>query len=329
MLKVAVLDDYQRISHKYADWSEVQQLYDVTVFDRSLSVPDEAAEVLAPFDAICLVRERMPVPRALIERLPNLKLICITGRYNRTLDAFAARDHGITVLHTRWRGRSHLGTSELAWALIHALARHIPYETMKMRQGGWQNSVGITLSGRTLGLLGLGRQGKLMVPVAKAFDMNVIAWSQNLTKEDAEAVGVTRVEKDELFQQSDILSVHVVLGERTRGLIGARELGLMKPTAYMVNTSRGPIIQEAALVEALKNNTIRGAGLDVFDQEPLPDDSPLRSLTNALLTPHLGYTVEEFFTVAYEDTVENLIAYAKSEPIRLLDPETNYSSVPR
>lgn len=327
MLKIALLDDYQHLSQTYADWSEVKKFAEITVFDRPLRVPDEAAEVLAPFDVVCHIRERMPMPRELIERLPNLKFIGVSGRYHRTLDAGAAVERGIVVSHTGL-GKSGRGTSELAWSLIHALARHIPYETNKMKSGGWQDSVGIQLYGRTLGLIGLGKQGKLMVPVAKAFEMNVIAWSQNLTAEAAAEAGATRVDKDELFRQSDIISVHVVLGDRTRGIVGAHELSLMKPGALLVNTSRGPIIQEAALLDALHQNRIRAA-VDVYDVEPLPDQHPLREAPNVLLTPHLGYTVEEFFQVAYQDTVENILAWHSGSPIRLLDKDNNFSSPPR
>jgi phosphoglycerate dehydrogenase-like enzyme len=215
----------------------------------------------------------------------------------------------------------------MAWGLIVALARHIPLEAGNMRRGGWQSTVGITLAGRTLGLLGLGRQGRKMVPTARALGMNVIAWSQNLTEEAAASVGAKRVDKETLFRESDVLSVHVVLGERTRGIVGRNELALMKPRALLVNTARGPIVDEAALIEALREQRIGGAGLDVFDREPLPDDHPLRALPNTVLTPHLGYNVEEFFEVAYADTVENIAAFMAGTPIRVLTPDRNASSV--
>lgn len=328
-LKIAVLDDYLHLSQQSADWSKLASTCEIKVFDRRLSVPDEAAEVLKPFDIISLVRERMPVPRALIERLPNLKMIGVTGMYNRTLDVAAAKERGIVVSHTELRAPYNKATYELAWGLIFSVARHIPYEANEMRQGGWQHTAGITMAGRTLGLLGLGRQGRNMVPVAKALGMDVIAWSQNLTAETAAEFGARRVEKDELFKLSDVLSVHLVLGDRSRGLVGARELALMKPSAILINTARGPIVDEAALVDALRERRIYGAGLDVYDHEPLPDDHVLRTLPNVVLTPHLGYAVQEFFQKAYGDTVENITAFLSGRPIRILTPERNDSSLVR
>jgi len=325
-MKIAILNDYLRLSQQSADWSKIASTCEITVFDRAIT-PDEAALTLAPFDIICTLRERMPISRELIAQLPNLKMIAITGLYNRTLDAAAATERGIVVSYTELRGSYRKATCELTWGLILAVARHIPFEASKMRQGGWQNSAGFTLFGRTLGLLGLGRQGRYMVPVAKAFGMDVIAWSQNLTAEFAAQHGVRRVEKDELFAGSDVLSVHLVLGERTRGMVGARELALMKPTAILVNAARGPIIDETALIAALREKRIAGAGLDVFTHEPLPDDSPLRVLPNVVLTPHQGHNVQEFFQVAYSDVVENITAFLGGKPIRILTPERNASNV--
>jgi D-3-phosphoglycerate dehydrogenase len=326
-MKIAILDDYTGQSQRVADWSGIAKTCDITVFDRPLSVPDEAAEVLQPFHIVSLIRERMPMPRTLIERLPNLRMVAITGLYNRTLDVAAANERGVVVSHTELRGSYHRATSELAWGLMLAVARHIPHEAARMRRGGWQETVGFTLAGKTLGLLGLGRQGRNMVPVAKALGMKVIAWSTNLTEAAAAEAGAERVERDEFFRQSDVLSVHLVLGDRSRGIVGAREFGLMKPTAILVNTARGPIVDEAALIEALSSRRIAGAGLDVFAQEPLPDDHPLRALPNAVLTPHLGYNVEEFFSIAYPDTVENIAAFLAGEPIRVLTAERNSSSL--
>src|SRR5262245_5639103 len=220
-MKIAVLDDYLHLSQKSADWSKLPHCCEITVFDRPLAVPDEAARVLEPFHVLCHIRERTPMPRALIERLPNLKFIAITGQYHRTLDVAAATERGIVVSHSQMRGSYSKATSELAWGLMLSVARHIPYESNEMRKGGWQHTAGITLAGRTLGLLGLGRQGRYMVPVAKALDMEVIAWSQNLTAEVAAQFGARRGEKDELFRSSDVLSVQLVLGERTRGIGGA------------------------------------------------------------------------------------------------------------
>ena len=328
-MKIAVLDDYLHLSQKSADWSKLPPQCEVTVFGRPLKVPDEAAEALQPFDAISLIRERTPVPRALIERLPNLKLICITGHYHRTLDVAAANEHGIVVSHTQlFRGTYNKATSELAWGLMFAVARHIPYESSEMKKGGWQHTAGITLNGRTLGLVGLGRQGRNMVPTAKALGMNVIAWSPNLTQATASEFGVTRVDKDELFAASDVVSLHMVLAESTRNIVGARELELMKPGAILINTARGPLVEEQALVDALREERI-AAGLDVYHVEPLPDDHVLRTLPNVVLTPHLGYATQEFFRVAYEDTVENLVAFANGEPIRILTPERNDSRLAR
>jgi D-3-phosphoglycerate dehydrogenase len=271
----------------------------------------------------------MPISRALIERLPNLKMIAITGVYNRTLDVAAATERGIVVSYTELRGSYRKATCELAWGLILSVARHIPHEASEMRKGGWQHSAGITLAGRTLGLIGLGRQGRYMVPVAKAFGMDVIAWSRNLTEPAAAEAGAKRVDKDALFRTSDVVSVHLVLGERSRGTVGARELALMKPTALLVNTARGPIVDEKALIAALQERRIAGAGLDVFEQEPLPDGHVLRTLDNVVLTPHQGHNVREFYEVAFNDVVENIEAFVKGKPIRILTPERNNSSLVR
>ena len=325
-MKIAILNDYLRCSQVSADWSHIAKTCDITVFDRAIPQV-EAAATLKPFDIISTLRERMPINRELLAQLPNLKMLAITGLYNRTLDVAAATERGIVVSFTELRGSYRKATSELTWGLMLAVARHIPFETNKMRQGGWQNTAGFTLHGRTLGLLGLGRQGRYMVPVAKAFGMEVISWSQNLTAEFAAQHGVRRVEKDELFAQSDVLSVHLVLGERTRKMVGARELALMKPSAILINTARGPIIDEDALIAALRDKRIAGAGLDVFTHEPLADDSPLRSLPNVVLMPHQGHNVEEFFQVAYTDVVENITAFLAGKPIRILTPERNASNV--
>ena len=325
-MKIAVMNDYLRLSQSVADWSALAATCEITVFDRAIA-QDEAAATLKPFDIICTLRERMPISRELIAQLPNLKMIAITGLYNRTLDVAAAIERGIVVSYTELRGTYRKATCELTWGLIHAVARHISFEANKMRVGGWQNTAGITLCSRTLGLLGLGRQGRYMVPVAKAFGMEVIAWSQNLTAEFAVQHGVRRVEKDELFAMSDVLSVHLVLGERSRGIVRARELALMKPSAILVNTARGPIIDENALIATLRENRIAGAGLDVFTHEPLADDSPLRALPNVVLTPHQGHNVQEFYQVAFSDVVENITAFLSGKPIRILTPERNASNV--
>ena len=325
-LKIAVLDDYLRLSQQSADWSTIARTCDITVFERPLSVPDEAADTLVPFDIISLIRERMPMPAALIERLSNLKMIAVTGLYNRTLDVETARKRGIVMSYTELRGPYRKATCELTWGLVLSLARNIPLEAANMRSGGWQQTAGFALAGKTIGLLGLGRQGRHMVPVAKAFGMQVTAWSPNLTVEAAAEVGVRRVEKDELFSTSDVLTIHLVLSERSRGIVGARELALMKPTAILVNPARGPLVDETALIAALSDRRIAGAGLDVYAQEPLPADHPLRGLPNVVLTPHLGFGVREFYESAYTDTVENIEAFLAGKPIRILTPERNRSA---
>jgi phosphoglycerate dehydrogenase-like enzyme len=324
-LRVAILDDYLGLARPSTDWSPLERRCDVTTFDRPLAHAPDAARILAPFDIVCLMRERMPFGDDLMAQLPNLKMICVTGPYCRPLDIEAAVRRGIVVSHTELRGTYRKATCELTWGLILAVARRIPQECESMRRGGWQTSAGFTLAGRTLGLLGLGRQGRHMVPIAKAFGMDAIAWSPNLTSEAAAAVGVQRVEKDELFARSDVLSVHLVLGERSRGLVDAAMLARMKRSAILVNAARGAIVDEAALVEALRTGRIAGAGLDVYAQEPLPADHPLRSLPNVVLTPHQGHNVREFYEVAFTDVVENITAFLDGAPIRLLDPARNAS----
>ena len=327
-MKIAVLNDYLRLSQQVADWSKIAATGEITVFDQAIAAED-AARVLAPFDIVVTLRERMPITRALLERLPNLKMIAITGLYNRTLDVTAATERGIVVSYTELRGAYRKATCELAWGLMLSVARHIPYEANEMRKGGWQHTAGITLAGRTLGLLGLGRQGRYMVPVAKAFGMNVIAWSTNLKPEAAAEAGARYVTKEELYRTSDVLSIHLALGERSRKAVGAAELALMKPTALLINTARGPIVDEQALIEALRERRIAGAGLDVFEQEPLPEKHPLRELDNVVLTPHQGHNVREFYEVAFHDVVENIEAFLAGSPIRILAPERNNSSLVR
>ncbi|ORW29462.1 hydroxyacid dehydrogenase [Mycobacterium paraense] len=321
--KVAILDDYAGLALDLADWSRVQSRSKVTVFNRHLSEA-EAAEELRPFDVICTMRERMALPRTLIERLPNLKLITIVGRSLPNLDMAAAGEHGVLVAHSDFanpRFRSvRDATPELAWGLMIATVRNLAEEHRSMRAGGWQTTTGMTLSGKTIGLLGLGRTGSRMAEYAKAFGMQVIAWSQNLTDEAAAAVGARRVDKATLFSDSDVVSIHLVLSERTRGLVGRAEVALMKPHAYLINTSRGPIVDEAALIDALRTGRIAGAGLDVYDAEPPPPDHPLRSLRNVTLSPHLGYVTREMLGAFYEDTVEAVVAWLDGAPIRIANP---------
>ena len=320
-MKIAILDDYQHVALKMADWSGIAKHHQIDVIDKPLAVPDQAMRVLAPYDVICMLRERTAAPRELLANLPNLKLLAITGREHRTLDLKAATERGILVCHSSAHAGAHQGTPELAFALMLAAIRHIPLEDRAIREGTWQSSLGIQLYGRTLGLVGLGKIGRKVARVAQAFEMNVIAWSQNLTAESAAEAGVRRVEKDELFRQADIVSLHLVLGERTQGIVGAHELSLMKPTALIVNTARGPLIDEDALVDALKNRRIAGAGLDVYWEEPIPHDHPLLKLDNTVLTPHLGYVVEESYRAFYGDLVEAVTAWLDGKPIRMSNPE--------
>ncbi len=320
-MKIAILDDYQHVALKMADWSDLGKRCQIDVIDKPLMVPDQAMRVLAPYDVICMLRERTAAPRELLANLPNLKLLAITGPKHRTLDMDAATEHGILVCHSSAHAGAHQGTPELAFALMFAAIRHIPQEDRAIREGQWQSSLGIQLFGRTLGLVGLGKIGRKVASVAQAFGMNVIAWSQNLTDESAAEAGVKRVEKDELFCQSDIISLHLVLSERTHGVVGRHELSLMKPSAYIVNTSRGPLIDEAALIYTLRNRRIAGAGLDVYWQEPIPYDHPLLTLDNTVLTPHLGYVVEESYRAFYGDLVEAVTAWLDGKPIRMSNPE--------
>jgi len=324
MPKVAVLDDYAGLALRLADWSPVQARSELTVFDRHLSEA-EAADALRPFDVVCTLRERMAFPRTLIARLPHLKLITIVGKSLPNLDMAAASEHGVLVAHSDFahpRFRSvRDATPELAWGLLIATVRNLAEEHRRMRDGAWQSTAGVTLSGKTLGLLGLGRVGKRMAEYAKAFDMPVIAWSQHLTEEAAAAAGARRVDKTTLFAAADVVSIHVVLSERTRGLIGAPELALMKPGAYLINTSRGPIVDETALIAALRTGRIAGAGLDVYDIEPLATDHPLRELPTVTLSPHLGYVTREMLGAFYSDTVEAVLAWLNGSPVRIANPQ--------
>ncbi len=316
MIRIAILDDYQQVAPKMADWHRLGSDCQIDVFDRNLPTVEKAAATLEPYDVICLMRERMPMPRELFEQLPNLKLLVTTGGHNRTVDAEAAVEHGVTFCHTGG-GESLHATPEMAWALILAAMRHIPEEHQRMRQGRWQETLGTILHGRTIGLLGLGRMGARMVPVAKAFGMTPIAWSRNLTPERAEEAGAEYVSKEDLFRRSDVISIHLVLGDRSLGLVGADEIALMKPGALLVNTSRGPIIDEAAMIEALNKGRIRAA-LDVYDVEPLPADHALRTIDNVVLAPHLGYVTEGAYRQFYGEMVENIEAWIAGNPIRVL-----------
>jgi phosphoglycerate dehydrogenase-like enzyme len=301
--KIAVLDDYQNVALNSADWSAIRERADIAVFQNHLADPDAVIGRLLPFDIVCVMRERTPLPRTVIERLPNLKLIASTGPVNAAIDVAAAGDHGIAVVHTGYRSDP---TIELTWALILASARNIVTESNSVRVGAWQQTVGTDLRGKTLGILGLGRIGSQVARIGSAFGMNPVAWSQNLTLQAAKAAGATLVSKDQLFEQADILTIHLVLSGRTRSLVGSSELGRMKPTARLINASRGPIVDEQALIGALKNRQIAGAAVDVFDIEPLPASHPFRTLDNVLATPHIGYVSHGLYKTFYEETVSNV-----------------------
>src|ERR1700683_2730910 len=311
--RISLLDDYQNVALGSADWSVLLDRADITVFHNHLADPKAVIERLLPFDVICVMRERTPLPRNILERLPNLKLIASTGPVNSSIDVAAAGDHGIAVVHTGYRSDP---TIEFTWALILASARHIVTESNSVRSGGWQQTVGTDLRGKTLGILGLGRVGSQVARVGSAFGMDLIAWSQNMTPEAAEAAGATLVPKDQLFERADILTIHLVLSSRTRGLVGAGELERMKPTARLINASRGPILEEQALISVLKNKQIAGAAIDVFDIEPLPPSHAFRTLDTVLATPHIGYVSHSLYKTFYEDTVSNIRKWLDTRPCK-------------
>ncbi|HEY2176804.1 MAG TPA: D-2-hydroxyacid dehydrogenase family protein [Mycobacteriales bacterium] len=315
MTRVAVLDDYQDVAESLADWASLPDGTEVVFFSYHLTDVDALVERLAEFDVVVLMRERTAFPRSLIARLPRLKLIVTAAMRNVAIDVDAARDHGVVVSGTEGSGGA---TLDLTWGLILALLRHLPAEDAALRAGRWQTTLGVDLAGKTLGLLGLGRLGSGVARVGRAFGMEVIAWSEHLTAERAAEVGATRVERDELFSAADILSIHVVLSDRTRGLVGAKELAAMKPTAYLINTSRGPIVDETALIDALHARQIAGAGLDVYDVEPLPMTHPLRSAPHTVLTPHIGFVTRETYRQWYSGAVEDIAAFLSGKPIRVL-----------
>jgi len=308
-MKVAILDDYQDVALRLADWSAVRRRAEITVFNDHLADPAAVVERLRPFDVVCVMRERTPLSRDILQQLPRLKLIASTGPRNAAIDMRAAAERGIVVTAT---GYESTPTIELSWALILASARHLAREAASVRDGGWQTRIGTNLRGKCLGVIGLGNIGKEVARIALAFGMTVIAWSQNLTSEIASAAGATLVDKDALFRQADIVTIHLILSRRTSGLVGAAELALMKPTAWLVNTSRGPIVDEAALIEALQARRIAGAALDVFEIEPLPADHPFRSLDNVLATPHIGYVTEELYRTFYGDAAASIAAWLES-----------------
>jgi phosphoglycerate dehydrogenase-like enzyme len=312
---VAVLDDYQQVALQMADWSSLPGDTEVTSFVDHLGDIGQLATRLAGYEIVVAMRERTPFPRRLLERLPKLRLLVATGRRHTVIDLQAAHEMGIVVSGTTGLGSN---TSELTWALILSLLRRVPAEATAMRSGGWQHTLGVDLAGKTLGILGLGSIGRRVARVALAFDMRVLAWSQNLTPAAAAESGATWSERDALLAESDVVTIHLVLSQRTRGLIGGRELARMKHGAYLINTSRGPIVDETALIEALRAGRIAGAALDVYATEPLPPGHPLRTLPTALLTPHIGYVTENTYRNFYRDAVEDIAAYLAGSPIRVV-----------
>ncbi|MCH7542756.1 MAG: D-2-hydroxyacid dehydrogenase family protein [Proteobacteria bacterium] len=316
--RIAILDDFQNVALEVADWSAVAERADIDVFNDHLADADAVAERLRDFDIVVIMRERTPFPAALIGNLPNLRLLVTTGMRNLSIDLDAATARGVIVSGTESVGYT---PAELTWALILALMRDIPREDRATREGRWQTALGRAINGRVLGVIGLGKIGARVAAVGKAFEMDVIAWSQNLTGERCAEVGVRQVGFEELLTTSDVITIHTVLSDRTRGLIGAGELAKMKPTATLVNTSRGPVIEEAALITALKDGTIAGAGLDVYDVEPLPLDHPLRGLENTVITPHLGYVTDDNYRVYFDHAVDDIGAYLDGGPVRVLNPE--------
>jgi len=314
-MKVAVLDDYQGVALSMADWSPLRERAEVDVFHDHVAEPAGLVERLAPYDAVVVMRERTPLPADVVTALPRLRLIVTIGARNASIDVAAAKDRGVVVCGT---GSLATAPAELTWALILGLSRHLVEEADNMRRGGWQTTLGHDLAGRTLGVVGLGRIGAQVATVGRAFGMGVLAWSANLSSERAAEVGVQAVTYDELLRRADVVTIHQVLSERTRGLVGERELGLMQPDALLVNTSRAPIVDTAALVRALEAGALGGAALDVFDQEPLPADDPLRSTPRLLLTPHLGYVTEAVYRRFFGEVVEDLGAFLDGEPVRTL-----------
>lgn len=320
-MRIAVLDDYQGVALEMADWSNIRKSHDVVVFREPLGDVDAVAKALADFEIVCIMRERTSFREDTLSRLPKLKLLVTTGMVNAAIDLAAAERLGITVSGTPSPGHS---TSELAFGLLMCAARGIHLEHESVRNGGWQIGVGGDLYQRTIGIVGLGRLGAQVAKIANAFGMKVLAWSQNMTEERAIEVGARRVDKDVLFREADYITIHLKLSDRTRGLVGARELSLMKPTAILINTSRGPIVDEAALLSALEKGTIGGAALDVFSVEPLPKDHPIRKAPRVLLTPHIGYVSQDNYHVFYGGVVECVEAWLAGSPIRICTPNSKH-----
>ena len=300
-VKIAVLDDYQQVAFQFADWSAIIAKAEVKVFTNHLADEQTVIDRLQPFNVLCVMRERTPLTRNILSKLPNLKLIVSTGMRNASIDTKAVEEFGITLKYT---GYLESGAPEMTWALIMGIARQIPQESNNFKSGLWQTTIGGDFKGKTMGILGMGRVGSKIAAYAKAFDMNVIAWSPNLTAEKAAESGAQLVNKEELFKQADFVTIHMVLSDRSRGIVGKEDLALMKPSAYFINTSRGPLVNEDALIEILQQHKIAGAAIDVFNIEPLPADHPLRKLDNLLATSHIGYVTENTYKLFYTDTVK-------------------------
>ena len=315
-VQIAVLDDYQEVARELAPWEQLEPEAEITFFHDHLLVDGVVRDLLEGFEVVVAMRERTPFTAKRLASLTDLKLLVTTGMANASIDMDAAREHDIKVCGTASLPSP---TAELAWGLIIGYQRNILEEDRRLREGGWQRTIGPELAGRTLGILGLGNLGRRMAAIARAFEMEVIAWSENLTAEAAAEAGATAVSRDELFERSDVLTIHTRLSDRTRGLVGARELALMKPTALLVNTSRGPIVDEDALLAALRKGAIAGAALDVYAKEPLPKDSELREAPRTLLTPHLGYVSTGTYEVMYRDSVEDIAAWMRGTPVRVLN----------
>ena len=320
MTKIAILDDYQNVALEMAEWRSLPDDATVDVYAEHVFDEDQLAVRLAGYDAVVAMRERTPFPRRLLERLPDLRLLITAGMRNASIDVDAATELGITVCGTEGLPYP---TAELTWGLILAIARRVPEEDKATREGRWQVTLGEGLHGKTLGVIGLGRLGSQVAVVGKTFGMEVIAWSQNLTRERADEIGATLVTKDQLLARSDYVTIHLVLSDRTRGLLGTSALSSMKSTAYLINTSRGPIVDEDALVDAIQSGAIAGAGLDVFDQEPLAANHPLRNLDNTVITPHMGYVTVETYKIFYGHALENVQAFLDGAPLRTINEPRN------
>lgn len=315
-MRVAFLDDYQDCAGDYGDWGPLGDNVEIVSFTDHLADEVAVADRLKDFDVVCAMRERTPFPRSQIEKLPNLKLLITSGMRNLSIDYDACRDNGVTLCGTPSVGAP---TADLAWGLMLGLARQIPQEDRRVRAGGWQETIGIGVAGKTLGVIGLGKLGGTVAKIGQAFGMNVIAWSQNLTEERCREVGAQLVSKEEVMRQSDFLTIHLVLSERTRGIVSAADLALMKPTAFLVNTARGPLVDEEALAKVLKMGSIAGAGLDVFGVEPLPADHPFRTLENTIITPHLGYVEQDNYKAYFKGYVDAIRGFLDGAPVNVLN----------